>query len=222
MSLILHPDYQLYERKDKVFCSSLQIAEEFEKRHDNVLRDIEKLDCSNEFNLLNFEESSYRDEYSRKQPMFLLTKDGFMFLVMGYRGKKAAVIKEAYIKRFNEYEDFIKKYILTRDDFAPFTRAVADAHDEPKSYHYSNEVDMINRIVVGMTSKQFKLAHGMPLNTPSIRPYVSPTQAKAIRKLQIEDIPMLYKGVPFQERKTALNTFYNNHVLPKGGLLKIG
>ena len=45
--LILHPDFQLYERKDKPFCSSLQVAETFEKRHDHVLRDIEALNVPN-------------------------------------------------------------------------------------------------------------------------------------------------------------------------------
>ena len=38
-SLILHPEFQLYERKGKAFCSSLQVAETFEKQHAHVLRD---------------------------------------------------------------------------------------------------------------------------------------------------------------------------------------
>lgn len=40
MTLILHPAYELYEKKHVPFCSSLQVAEAFEKRHDHVLRDI--------------------------------------------------------------------------------------------------------------------------------------------------------------------------------------
>jgi hypothetical protein len=46
--LILNPEYQLYEQNGRVFCSSRQVAEEFEKQHDNVLRDIRNLDCSTE------------------------------------------------------------------------------------------------------------------------------------------------------------------------------
>ena len=42
-ALVLHPEFQLYERKDKAFCSSLQVAQEFGKRHDNVLADIMSL-----------------------------------------------------------------------------------------------------------------------------------------------------------------------------------
>ena len=212
-NLIIHPEFQLYERKDRIFCSSLQVAEEFSKRHDNVIRDIRSLDCSEGFYKLNFEEIrrtvDLGEGRSRKDPLFLLTKDGFMFLVMGYRGKKAAAIKEALIKRFNEYEAFFKKYLASKENFAPFTQAVEDAYDEPKSYHYSNEIDMINRIVLGMSAKQFKQLHGL-VNVQSIRPFVSDVQAKAIRKLQIEDIRLLYKGVPFQERKSHLANFFAN------------
>ncbi len=93
--LILHPDFNLYERKGKPFCSSRQVAEEFGKEHKNVLRDIENLDCSREFTELNFERSSYKDSTGRRLPMVFMTKDGFTFLVMGYRGKKAAGFKEA-------------------------------------------------------------------------------------------------------------------------------
>ena len=210
-ALVLHPEFQLYERKDKAFCSSLQVAQEFGKRHDNVLADIRNLDCSDSFRLLNFQEIrrtlDLGDGRTRTAPLFLMTKDGFTFLCFGYRGDKAAAIKEAYIVRFNQYEDFIRKFILARDDFLPFTRAIEFAHEEPKSYHYSNECDMINRLAIGCTAKQFKVAHGISIDTPSIRPYLAPEQAKAIRKLQNEDIPLLYQHVPFQERKTILTAF---------------
>lgn len=49
--------------------SSLDVAETFGKRHDNVLKDIRELDCSDEFRLLNFEESTYLNSQNKKQPM---------------------------------------------------------------------------------------------------------------------------------------------------------
>ena len=210
MALVLHPEFRLYERKDIPFCSSLQVAQEFGKLHKNVLADIVNLDCSEGFRKLNFQPTSQTvampNGGTRKEPITLMTRDGFMFLVMGYRGKKAAAIKEAIIKRFNDMEAFIRKYILARDDFPPFTQAVMDAHDEPKSYHYSNEVNLINRIVLGCTAKQFKELHGLG-DVPSIRPYLSDTQLKAIKKLQTEDIRLLYRGVSFPDRKTRLCDF---------------
>ena len=80
--------------------TSLVIADVFGKRHDNVLRDIETLECSDTFRLLNFEERN-RELVTGKNTVqeyryFDITKDGFVFLVMGYRGPKAAQFKEAY------------------------------------------------------------------------------------------------------------------------------
>lgn len=146
MKLILNPEYGLYEKSGQPFCDSLQIAETFEKQHDNVLRDIRNLDCSDEFRLLNFEESTYKNEQKKSQPKILMSKDGFVFLVMGYRGKKAAGFKESYISRFNQMEQFIKSLLTTKIEFPAFTEAVMLAHDEPKYYHYSNEINMIYRI----------------------------------------------------------------------------
>ncbi len=59
--LILNPEFNLYERNGQAFCSSRQVAEEFQKRHDNVLQDIHNLDCSIGFTALNFQESKYKD-----------------------------------------------------------------------------------------------------------------------------------------------------------------
>ena len=86
---------------NQVMTTSLKVAEYFNKRHDNILRGINKLECSKEFRALNFEEAGYLDEQGKLRPMFKMTKDGFIFLVMGFTGKAAAQIKEAYINAFN-------------------------------------------------------------------------------------------------------------------------
>lgn len=87
--------------------TSLKVAEVFGKRHDNVIRDIEALECSPEFAALNFEECSYLVN-NRKHPMYQMTRDGWAFLVMGFTGKKAAEFKEAYIQAFNMMEDKLR------------------------------------------------------------------------------------------------------------------
>jgi Rha family phage regulatory protein len=84
--------------------SSLKVAEHFGKQHKNVLRDIKTLDCSPEFNRRNFEPVEYVDAKGEVRPAVTMTRDGFVFLVMGYTGQAAARLKEAYIARFNELE----------------------------------------------------------------------------------------------------------------------
>lgn len=84
--------------------TSLDVAAYFGKLHKNVIQKIISLDCSPEFNELNFKPVDYLDTKSEKRPMYQMTKDGFMFLVMGFTGKKASKLKEAYITAFNEME----------------------------------------------------------------------------------------------------------------------
>lgn len=85
--------------------TSLKVAEVFGKRHDNVLRKLESLECSQDFRLLNFEETFQDVDMpkgaTKRTPVWNMTKDGFIFLVMGFTGKQAAAIKEAYINAFN-------------------------------------------------------------------------------------------------------------------------
>jgi Rha family phage regulatory protein len=96
-------------RKDEAVTTSLLIAEMFHKSHAHVLRDIENLDCSPEFTKSNFGLSKYKDVTGKYNPMYYITKDGFTFLVMGYRGKKAAEFKEAYIGAFNKMESILRE-----------------------------------------------------------------------------------------------------------------
>ncbi|EFZ3133883.1 Rha family transcriptional regulator, partial [Shigella sonnei] len=62
------------------------------------------LDCSAKFTEHNFVSSEYTDSTGRKLPMYQITKNGFVFLVMGFTGKKAAAFKEAYIAEFDRME----------------------------------------------------------------------------------------------------------------------
>lgn len=89
--------------------TSLQVAEIFGKRHDNVLRDIEYIltqipEIFVELNFEEYEESYHTGFGMKKTPAYLLSKDGFTLLTMGYTGEKAMKFKVAYINRFNEME----------------------------------------------------------------------------------------------------------------------
>ncbi|KAA5920921.1 Rha family transcriptional regulator [Pantoea sp. VH_4] len=84
--------------------TSTAVADFFHKRHDDILKKIRVLDCSEDFTARNFAVSDYQDSTGRRLPMYEMTKDGFTFLVMGFTGKKAAAFKEAYIAEFNRME----------------------------------------------------------------------------------------------------------------------
>lgn len=90
--------------EERIVVSSLDVARNFEKEHKDVLKTIKSLECSEEFAGRNFALGSYKDTQNQDRPHYLITRDGFAFLAMGFTGKKAAKFKEAYITAFNEME----------------------------------------------------------------------------------------------------------------------
>lgn len=205
--LIPADDYGVFvDSHDTARVNSLMVARIFDKRHDNVVRDVKNLDCSEEFRLLNFEESTYLNEQNKKQPCYDMTRDGFVFLVMGYRGKKAAQFKELYIKRFNEMEKFIKTLVETRRDYPLLTENIKLLHENPRPYHFSNECDMINRLVVGMTAKQFRQKYGLKKGE-SIRPYLTDEQIELMNTLQKVDIGLMVSEPNYEARKRHLEWY---------------
>lgn len=194
------------DTKDTARANSLRVAELFEKHHKNVLRDIAELDCSEGFSRLNFEPSTYKDERGKRQPCVDMTRDGLMFLVMGYRGKKAATIKEAYIRQFNAMEAFIKRLVAARMDFPLLTENIRLLHEHPKPYHFSNECDMLNRIALGATAKQYRQQRGIP-DGQSIRPYLAQEQIAMLETLQRVDVGLLVAVPDYRERKRVLEAY---------------
>ena len=89
-------------------ATSLQVAEHFGKRHNDVLRAVRNLGCSEDFSLRNFAQSTYLNDRKQSQPMYYISRDGFAMLGMGFTGKEAIQWKEAYIAAFNAMEARLK------------------------------------------------------------------------------------------------------------------
>ena len=205
--LVPKDNYGIFaDSNDTARVDSLFVAKFFNKDHNHVLRDIENLDCSDEFRQSNFGQISYKDTYGRKQKAVAMTKDGFTFLVMGYRGKKAAKFKEMYIRRFNEMEQYIKTLVSARKEFPLLTENIKLLHENPKPYHFSNECDMINRLVIGMSAKQFRQEKGIE-KSGSIRPYLTDEQIRLLDILQKADVGLLIAEHDFEKRKQYLQDY---------------
>ena len=85
---------------------STDVARHFQKRHTNILRDIDRLRsiCPKSFHQLNFEPVEQLDAKGEKRRAFLLTRDALSLLVMGMTGKAAIMWKLRYIEAFNQME----------------------------------------------------------------------------------------------------------------------
>ena len=210
--LIPKDEYGVFaDTKDTARVDSLFVAEFFEKQHKHVLRDIARITepksgLSEKFIHSNFKASFYKDSTGRKLPCYFMTRDGFTMLVMGYTGQKAMKFKELYIRRFNEMECFIKTLVSARQEFPLLTANIKLLHENPKPYHFSNECNMLNRIVIGMTAKQFRLANDIEKGK-SIRPYLTDEQITMLDILQKVDVGLLVAVPEYEQRKRHLEWY---------------
>ena len=115
-------------------ASSRQIAENFEKRHDHVMRDIEDIIKKglpkNGDTPMFFKTEYTNDQNGQKYPMYLMNRDGFALLVMGFNNsEKAFAWKLKYIQAFNEMEKKLaQRPQLSRAEL--MAQALIAAHDE--------------------------------------------------------------------------------------------
>ena len=103
------------ERDGIPVTTSRAVAEQFGKQHKNVIRDIETLisqlkiePATADFAELNFIQIDQPDAQGKPRPAYLLTRDGFTLLAMGFTGAKAVQFKVAYINAFNRMERLIR------------------------------------------------------------------------------------------------------------------
>ncbi|MGE4422973.1 MAG: Rha family transcriptional regulator [Pseudodesulfovibrio sp.] len=107
----------------KVLTTSLKVAEVFDKKHYNILKAVDALECSQGFRDVNFYVSSYRPQGAKRSyPMVEMTRDGFSMLVFGFTGKKADLWKEQFINAFNLMEQRLGQI---DPDFAALSSQIA-------------------------------------------------------------------------------------------------
>lgn len=102
----------------EVMTDSLIVAEVFGKDHGKVLRDIRQLikEMESFGGRAKFGLISYLDGYGREMPKYIMDKDAFLMLVMGYRGAKATEIRYRYIQAFNAMYAYIQSQLKSKQD----------------------------------------------------------------------------------------------------------
>lgn len=99
----------VFNQNGSAFTNSLLVAEKFGKSHKNVIASIKDILTSAENSANLFIEATYPDSYGRDQFMYIMNRDGFTLLAMGFTGKKALEFKLQYIEAFNKMEESLSK-----------------------------------------------------------------------------------------------------------------
>lgn len=160
-------EIQRLGKEEVTVVTSLDVAETFEKEHRRVLQDIRELGCSDEFREHNFVQSFYVNAQNKNQPMFLITRDGFTLLAMGYTGEKAMRFKESYIRQFNAMEKVLIGKLREREKGIAVRQALTNALKESQEnermhgFAYSTYTDMIYKMIFGKSAKQLREENGL-------------------------------------------------------------
>lgn len=128
-------------RDEQAVTTSLQVADNFEKNHRDVLRTIEAL----EKDVRNFAQmflvGNEPDSYGRDRKIYYITRDGFALLAMGFTGQKALQFKLEYIEAFNKMETQLKNNgsFSIPTNMADALRLAADTEEERQRLAIENE-----------------------------------------------------------------------------------
>lgn len=196
--------------KDTAFTNSLIISKGAGVDHRSTYLLIEKYKAELEdFGRVSFEMIPLETNGGiQKVKVYRLNEEQATFLISLMKNTKPVVdFKKELVKQFYQMKALINTLITTRREFPLLTEQIKLLHEDSKHYHFSNECDMINRIVTGMSAKQFREKHGIAKGE-SIRPFLTAEQIEMLDKLQKADIGLLIAVPEYEQRKQQLERYY--------------
>lgn len=207
------------QNQEMITTSSRQVAEKFEKEHKNVVRDIEKLsrEIGSNLSLSYFILSDYKDSMNRNQTEYLLTRDGFSLLAMGFTGEKALKWKLEYIRAFNEMEAELKRlynerkqWEIEREKGKLIRHVLTDTikmkiTDSPhKRFMYPNYTKLIYKTLFGKPFKELQEEFGVKPKE-SLRDYLTAEQLKDVENMEMLVSSLINCGWGYDQIKNFIN-----------------
>ncbi|WP_153465040.1 Rha family transcriptional regulator [Sediminibacillus terrae] len=155
---------QLVFVKDKqVVTDSLTVAQVFGKSHDKILRDVRDMECSQEFSLANFGESTYVNDRGREYPKIIMTEQGFTILAMGYTGSEAMRFKEQYINEFHKMREQLTNNVKVLDDRTALIQSLKITAETAEKQEQMQ--DLLNTQQLKLSTLETKVDEQITLNS---------------------------------------------------------
>ena len=188
--------------KAKPVASTRVIADQFGKRHADVIRKVESLindPNSSFFNERKIALAEYSDKKGELRKEYLLTRDQFSFVVMGFTGKESTKFKEDFIQAFNKMEHELLARAETRHIGKQVRHSLTDSISENledntthKKFAFSNYTKLIYKKVLGCTVKKFKEANNLK-DSDNVRDHLTIEQLSQVQALESK-IAVLIEG----------------------------
>jgi hypothetical protein len=198
-------DVSLLHKTDELFFNATLMAKQFGKKPDDFLR----LQSTKEYIEEIIKESHFGN--SRSENLIRVTNGGkykgtwlHQELAYEFAGWLSPLFRRNLHKwvesRINDEHQRQQNRLKLKTGFLPLTNAIQSAHKELKSYHFSNECNLINRLVTGLSTKKFKQLHGLK----NVRDGLTFEQLQLMDKLQAQNTSLIELGFNFDERKELL------------------
>lgn len=179
-------------KEEVTVVTSLDVAETFEKNHRDVMESIRNIGeaiSTAEFSAL-FYLDSYKASNGKTNPMYLMTRDGFTLLAMGYNGDKAMKFKLAYIKQFNEMEKVLIGKQKEREKGIAVRQALTNAlqqsqeNERMHGHAYSTYTNIVYKAVFGKDAKRLREEYGIS-KKENLRECFSEEERKAVQSVEM-------------------------------------
>lgn len=220
--------------EERALTSTRNIAETFGKEHKEVVRAIEgQMDADGktkhsglavqimqrgDIPLENyFIKSEYEAENGRKYTEYLVTRDGFSLLVMGFSGERAMEWKLKYIDAFNKMEKIINERVraerqqwqIERDKGVVIRHILTDTikmkiADSPhKRFAYPNYTNLIYRTLFKKSAKELEQDFGVKPKE-YLRDYFTGSDLEKVQSMEMLVSSLINCGWGYAEIKEFL------------------
>lgn len=161
MPLVKHADGLVHLRQGQPVTNSLIIAEEFARRHDNVLQSLDSLISDGTLNHLEFKVVKYADEKGEARRAIELTERGALIVMPFIGGKKSRLGQVRFVDAFLAMRSILNggegSWQTQRKQLAASYRIMSDALHETRAeegkstapHHYANEARLVSWVVFG-------------------------------------------------------------------------
>jgi len=204
-------DTSLLNKKDTLYFNATKLASQFNKRLDKYL----EYSWTKEYiEILQSEfKTPWQGElkilYSKKWKYWgtWMHKDLYIDYCRWLDKQFAYKLDKWIIYKLNEE----KQRKLDRDTlktwYLPMTKAIEESHDPAMFYHYSTEADLINRIVTGMSAKQYEKEYWC-----KPREWISIGEIEIMDKLQRSNTTFIEMELDYEDRKSKLQELYKKYI----------
>lgn len=207
-------------KEEILTVNSRAVAEHFEKQHKHILESIENIKAENSALTSMFYEGYYIAGTGKRYKEYLMNRDGFTLLVMGFTGQKALEWKLKYIQAFNEMEKELKrlyeerkKWEIERAKGVLIRHVLTDtikmkvAESPNKRFAYPNYTKLIYKTIFGKSFDELKKEFGVKPRE-SMREYLTADQLKEVEQMEMLVSSLIGLGMGYSEIKEFISQKY--------------